>query len=73
MNNEEAVHPSDDLTNDDYSNIENHETQHKQTNRNNSFYTLVDNKLRSSPQLEDPNETYDWKTANNHEGELVIA
>ena len=29
MNDEEAVHPSDDLTDDDYSNIENHETQHK--------------------------------------------
>ena len=38
------------------SNIENHETQHKQTNQNNSFYTLVDNKLQSSPDLEDPKD-----------------
>ena len=25
------------------------------------------------PQLEVPNESYDWKTTNNHEGELVMA
>ena len=59
MNNTEAVHPSGDLTNDDYSNIEDHETQHKWTNQNNSFYTLVDNELQLSPQLKDPNKTYD--------------
>ena len=53
MNNEEAVHPSGDLTDDNDSNIEDHETHHERTNRNNSFYTLIQNKLRSSPQLED--------------------
>ena len=73
MNNEEAVHPSDDITDDDYSNIEYHETQHEQTNRNNSFYILVDNELNSSAKLEDPKETYDWKTTNNHEGVPVMA
>ena len=37
MNNKEVVHPSDNLTDDDYSNIEDHETQHERTNRNNRF------------------------------------
>ena len=32
MNDQEAVHPSDDITDNDYSNIEYHETQHKWTN-----------------------------------------
>ena len=68
-----VVHPSGDLTDDDYSNIEDHETQHKQINQNNSFYTLVEDKLQPSPQLEDQNETNDWKTTNKHEGELVLA
>ena len=45
MNNEEVVHPSDDITDDDYSNIEYYDIQPEQTNQNNSFYTLVDNKL----------------------------
>ena len=35
MNDEEVVHLSGDLTDDDYSNIEDHETQHTH-----SFYTL---------------------------------
>ena len=34
MNDKEVVHPSDDLPDDDYSNIENNETQHEQTNQN---------------------------------------
>ena len=38
MNNKEVVHPSGDLTDDDHNNIEDHETQHKRTSRNNSFY-----------------------------------
>ena len=45
MNDEEAIYPSDDITDDDYNTIAYHETQHKQTNRNNIFYTLVDNEL----------------------------
>ena len=73
MNDEEVVYPSDDLIKDDYSNIEDHEICYKQTNQNNSCYTLVDNKLQLSSHLEDLNETNDWKTTNIHEGELVVA
>ena len=49
MNNKEVVHPSGDLIDDNYSNIEDHETQHKRINRNNSFYNLIENELQSSP------------------------
>ena len=45
MNNEEVVHPSDDLTDDDYSNIEDHENQHTQIIRNNNVYTFIKNEL----------------------------
>ena len=55
----EALHPSDNLADDKCSNIEDHENQHKGTNRNNSIYTLFEYKLQSSPYLEDPNEAYD--------------
>ena len=55
MNDEEVVYSSDDLIADNHNNIEDHETQHERTNRNNSFYTLVDNKLQSSLYLEDLN------------------
>ena len=71
MNHKKIVHPSNDLTNDDYSNIEDHKIHQEQTNRNNNFY--INNKLQSSSHLEDPNKTNDWKTANSHEGELVMA
>ena len=53
INNKEAVHPSGDLTDDNGSNIEDHETQHVKINQNNSFYTVVGNKLQSITQLED--------------------
>ena len=72
MNNKETVHPSDDLIDDEYSNIEDHENRHEQTNWNDSFYTLVDNEIQSRPQLEDPNETNDWKTTDNYQGELFM-
>ena len=36
-------------------------------------FTLVENELHSSPQLEDQNHTNDWKTTNTHEGGLVMA
>ena len=52
MNDKEVVHPSDDLTDDDYNNIEDHKTQHKRTNCNNSYYTYVDNELHPSSHLE---------------------
>ena len=73
MNNEEAVHPSGYLSDDDYSNIEDHETQHERANQNNNVYTLVEDKLQLSHQLEDQNETNDLKTTNKHEGGLVMA
>ena len=38
-NYKEAVHPSDDLTDDDYRNIEDHETQHQRYNRDNNIYS----------------------------------
>ena len=37
MNNKEVVHQSNDLTADDYNSIEDHETQHKQTNQSYSY------------------------------------
>ena len=73
MNNKEVVHLSGELTNDDYNNIEDHEIQHERINRNNSVYTLDIDKLQSSPQLEDQNDTNDWKNTNKHEGGLVMA
>ena len=52
LNNKKVVHPSNDLTGDDYNNIEDHKTQHKRTNCNNSYYTYVDNELHPSSHLE---------------------
>ena len=40
MDDKEADHPCCDLTDDDYSNIEDHETQHKWINQNDSFILL---------------------------------
>ena len=40
MNNDKVVQPSDNLTDDDHSNIEDHEIQQKQTNCN-SFTLLL--------------------------------
>ena len=41
MNDKKVVHPNGDLTDDNDSNIEDHETQHKWINRNNSFMLLL--------------------------------
>ena len=73
MNDKEAIHLSGNLTNDYYSNIVDHETQHKRTNQNNNEYTLAENKIQSSHQLENQNETNDFKTTNKHGGGLVMA
>ena len=73
VNGKEADHQSDDLTDNECSNIEDHETQRERTNQKNSLYTLFDNELQSSSNLEDPNKTYDWKTTKNHGGKLVMA
>ena len=62
-----------DLTNDDYSNIEDNEIHQEKIIQNSSFYTIVDNKLHLRSHLEDLNKPNDWKTKNSHEGELVMA
>ena len=72
MNNKEAVHPSDDLADDVYSNIDYYNVQQEQTNHN-SLYSLANNELQLNSDLEDPNEADDWKSTNSHKGELVIA
>ena len=70
MNNKTVVHPSGDLTNADYSNIEGHKIHQEQTIQNNRLYTIIDNKLQLSSHLEDPNKVNDWKTTNSHKSEL---
>ena len=72
MNDDKIAHPSDDLVDNVYSNIEDHKIQQEQTNHN-SLYTLANNKLQLSSDLEDLNEADNWKSTNSHEGELVIA
>ena len=63
MNDDEIVHSIDDLVDDVCSNIEDP----------NSLYTLANNKLQLSYDLEDLNEANEWKSTNSHEDELVIA
>ena len=58
MNDDKMVHPSDDLADDMYNNIDHHNVQQEQTNHN-SLYTLADNKLQLSSDLEDQNEGVD--------------
>ena len=72
MNNHKIVYPSDDLADDVYNNIDYHNVQQEQTIHN-SLYTLADQELQLSSDLEDPNEANDWKSTNCHKGELVIA
>ena len=59
-------HSSNDLTDDMYNNIDHHNVDQKQTNHN-SLYTLADNKLQLSSDLED----LDWNSIDSHEGELI--
>ena len=72
MNNDEIVHPSDDLADDMCNNIDHQTAQQTQTNHN-SLYTFADNEIQSSYDSEDQNEAVDWKITRGHEGELVIA
>ena len=58
---------SNDLTDDVQNNIDHHNVNQKQTNHN-SLYTLANNKLQLSSDLED----LDWNSTNSHKGELVI-
>ena len=61
-------HSSDDITDDMYNNIDHHNVDQKHTNHN-SLYTLADNKIQLSSDLEDHN----WNSIDSHEGELIIA
>ena len=63
MHKDKTVHPSDNLADDVYNNIEDHT----------SLYTLADNKLQLSSDLKDPSETKKWKSTNSDKDELVIA
>ena len=51
-----------------YNNIDHDTTDQKQTTHN-SLYTLVDNKLQLSSELED----LDWNSTDSHQCELIIA
>ena len=62
------VHASNDLTNDMYNNIDHHNVDQKETNHN-RLYTLADNELQLSLDLED----LDWNSTASHKGELIIA
>ena len=72
MNGDEMVHPSDDLADDMYNNI-NHQTAQQKQRNHNSLYTLANNELQSSSDLENKNEAVDWKNTNGHKGAPVIA
>ena len=72
MNNDKIVHPNDDLTDDIYNKIDYHNVQQEKTNHN-SLYTLANNLLQLSSDLEDQNEAIDWNSTNSHKSELVIA
>ena len=66
------IHPSDDLADYMYNNIDHQTMQQKETNHN-SLYILADNELQSNFDLEDQNEAVDWNSTNSHKSELVIA
>ena len=72
MHDNKIVHPSNDLTDDMYNNIDHRNVHQKQTNHN-SLYILANNELQLSSNLEDKNEGVDWSSTNSHNGELVIA
>ena len=61
-------HYNNDLTDDMYNNIDHNNVDQKQTTHN-SIYTLADNKLQLSSDLED----LDWNSTDSHKGELIIA
>ena len=67
-NNDIRDHFSNNLTDDMYNNIDHLNVDQIQTNHN-SLYTIADNKLQLSSDLED----IDWNSTVSHEGELVIA
>ena len=65
------VYPSDDLADDVHNNIGYHNVQ-QQRNIHNNLYTLANNELQLSSDLDGPNGADDWKNTNSHKGELVI-
>ena len=71
MNNDKVVYPSDNLTNDVYNNIDYQNVQQEQTTHN-IIYTLTNQELQLSSDLEDPNGADDWISTNSQKGELVI-
>ena len=68
MNDNNSDHSNNDLSDDVYSHIDHDSVDLKQRNHNNP-YTLADNKLQLSSDLED----LDWNSTNSHKGELIIA
>ena len=68
MNDHIMNHSNNDLLDDMYSNIDLNNIDQKQTT-NDNLYTLADNKLQLSSDLED----LDWNSTDSHENELVIA
>ena len=68
MNDDNRDHSTNDLSDDAYNHIDHDSEYLKQTNHNN-LYTLADNELQLSSDLED----LDWNSTNSHKGELLIA
>ena len=63
MNDDEIVHPSDDLADNMYKNKDHQTAQQKQTNHN-SLYTLANNELQSNSNLEEQNDAVNWISNN---------
>ena len=68
MNDNTSKHSNNNLLDDMYSNTDHYHTNQEQIT-NHNLYTITDNKLRSSSDLEE----LDWDITNNHKGELIIA
>ena len=68
MNDNNRDHPNNDLSDDVYNLSDHDSVDLKQTNHNN-LYTLADNKLQLSYDLED---LY-WSSTDSYKGELIIA
>ena len=68
MNDNTRKHSNNDLLVDMYSNTAHDNANQKQTT-NRNIYTITDNKLQSSSDLEEPN----WDSTDSHIGELIIA
>ena len=68
MNNNNRDHSNNDLPDDMYSHIDHDNVDWKQTNLN-SLYTVANNELQLSSDLED----LDWNSKDSHGGGLIIA